>query len=1147
MRFSRLSLERYGRFDGCELDFRPGGPDLHIIYGGNEAGKTTSLAAVSDLLFGFPSRSPYNFLFDYSLLRVGAVLVDGEQTLACRRKKGTTGTLLDAEDAPLDEALLAAMLKGQTRETFSLSFSLDQSGLRAGGRAMIEAKNDLGRTLFAAGSGLTGVADELRRLEAEADAIWAPSSSQRRTFTQAQRQLTEATRAIRDEALKPKAWSDARQQMEVTSGALEAARKARDQVQAELRSIDRIRRLAPLVRRRNEQLEALRACDGTIELGQQREDLAEKVIREAGDAERQRATALQLREDAAARRAQVVADPAVFELADDIDQLLVDAGAGEKAQRDLVRLEAELTVASAQTQRLRSEAGANADLPPLTRILVAKLRDLARTHGEFAAADHQISESRADIEERRKRADRVLKESPASPAFDMLVDAVDAAGALGRDADARVEVARRRAEASSAAIVPLLRRLAPWSGTIDELLKLPRLDEREIEAAREGLAEILREIRRDEEQAQRLTDQAATLNEEIQQLATGAVVSPEEIASAKHNRQDLWLPIRSHVLAGTPLSPAEAAVAAFEASIEAVDEKLDLRFTFADASSRLSLLEQDKARHDLQAAQTRNRAEIAKRKHAEAKKVWCDRLSAARLPALEPSAFLTWQTGRTTVEAAHGEYLDQRRDFETLAAQRDGCRNALAKALGMAELDASLSSLLATAERKRAEIEEANQRRRSAQEQLDQVATDMATLSRRQQKLDDEKASHARVWQDTLVEAGLQIDIKSCGTVLDLLDELRQASNSESDLRRRVEGIRRDSREFGSRMEAIAESCGIPAGDTNMRLRTMRARVVAARAAATLIESIGQEERRRQGEVDEAAAKLKAADVALASLLMETRSTDRTELAAAIERSRAKRKLREEFASTERQIVDEGDGLALDELVAAASASNPDEVASQASALEGRLSELNDEVDRTATAFGDARQAFVALDTGATSAADAAAEAEQARSELEVLAEHYILKRAQAVTLKWAIEKYRERHQDPLLLRAGQLFSILTTGRFSTLRVDADGPSPRLLGLRDDGRTMVEVGAMSEGTSDQLFLALRLAALEQSVAAGVNLPFLADDLFVNFDDQRAEAGFKVLAEVAMSTQVLFFTHHPHLTEIAKSVVGAKSYSECALH
>ena len=73
---------------------------------------------------------------------------------------------------------------------------------------------------------------------------------------------------------------------------------------------------------------------------------------------------------------------------------------------------------------------------------------------------------------------------------------------------------------------------------------------------------------------------------------------------------------------------------------------------------------------------------------------------------------------------------------------------------------------------------------------------------------------------------------------------------------------------------------------------------------------------------------------------------------------------------------------------------------------------------------------------------------------------------------------------------------------------------------------------------DQLFLALRIAALEQSVDAGVRLPFLADDLFVNFDDDRSRAGFRVLADLSRSTQVLFFTHHEHLAAIATEVTKA---------
>src|SRR3546814_13486832 len=101
--------------------------------------------------------------------------------------------------------MLLAMLRGQTRETFALSFSLDQDGLRAGGRAMVEARNDLGRALFAAGSGLTGVADELARLESEADAIVGQRAAARRSFTQAQRAFEAQPRAVRHHDPQPKA------------------------------------------------------------------------------------------------------------------------------------------------------------------------------------------------------------------------------------------------------------------------------------------------------------------------------------------------------------------------------------------------------------------------------------------------------------------------------------------------------------------------------------------------------------------------------------------------------------------------------------------------------------------------------------------------------------------------------------------------------------------------------------------------------------------------------------------------------------------------------------------------------------------------------------------------------------------------------
>jgi hypothetical protein len=85
----------------------------------------------------------------------------------------------------------------------------------------------------------------------------------------------------------------------------------------------------------------------------------------------------------------------------------------------------------------------------------------------------------------------------------------------------------------------------------------------------------------------------------------------------------------------------------------------------------------------------------------------------------------------------------------------------------------------------------------------------------------------------------------------------------------------------------------------------------------------------------------------------------------------------------------------------------------------------------------------------------------------------------------------------------GRAFSTLTTGRYATLKVNTDAPSSRLLGMRDDMRTMVEVDAMRRGHHRPAFSSRCGWPRSSSLSRRVGLPFLADDLFVNFDDRRA--------------------------------------------
>jgi len=174
MRLRRLDLIRYGKFTDKAIDFgeKPvSGPDLHIVFGLNEAGKSTALSGYLDLLFGIEERSRYNFLHEYSSMRIGGLLEFEGRTLVVSRTKSRSNSLHDVEGRPLSEIAISAHLAGLSRDAYSSMFSLDDETLEAGGKAILESRGDLGKLLFTASAGLGHASDVLAALETEADGL----------------------------------------------------------------------------------------------------------------------------------------------------------------------------------------------------------------------------------------------------------------------------------------------------------------------------------------------------------------------------------------------------------------------------------------------------------------------------------------------------------------------------------------------------------------------------------------------------------------------------------------------------------------------------------------------------------------------------------------------------------------------------------------------------------------------------------------------------------------------------------------------------------------------------------------------------------------------------------------------------------------
>ena len=134
-----------------------------------------------------------------------------------------------------------------------------------------------------------------------------------------------------------------------------------------------------------------------------------------------------------------------------------------------------------------------------------------------------------------------------------------------------------------------------------------------------------------------------------------------------------------------------------------------------------------------------------------------------------------------------------------------------------------------------------------------------------------------------------------------------------------------------------------------------------------------------------------------------------------------------------------------------------------------------------------------------------------------------------------------------MIAKTSGFFSTLTNGAFSGVGAQQDDADPdqiNLVALRDPiddpGGTpdTLKTDALSEGTRDQLYLALRKAAIDIHLEHHAPMPLILDDVLMTFDDSRSEAFFQLMKELSLKTQVIVFTHHQHTAKMAEKFVSA---------
>lgn len=120
-------------------------------------------------------------------------------------------------------------------------------------------------------------------------------------------------------------------------------------------------------------------------------------------------------------------------------------------------------------------------------------------------------------------------------------------------------------------------------------------------------------------------------------------------------------------------------------------------------------------------------------------------------------------------------------------------------------------------------------------------------------------------------------------------------------------------------------------------------------------------------------------------------------------------------------------------------------------------------------------------------------------------------------TLATATQDLQRRFAPKIAQRAQALFSALTGGRYTKLNLGQD----LSVNVSAEGEDTLHAALWrSDGTIDQLYLALRLAVAEELTP---DAPMVLDDALVRFDDVRLKTAIDILREEAKTKQILLFT------------------------
>ncbi|GIP37951.1 hypothetical protein J31TS4_12310 [Paenibacillus sp. J31TS4] len=1085
MRIEEIRIDGFGIHAGRTLAPAAG---LTVLYGANEAGKSTLMAFVRAVLFGFPSRAQTESRYEPEKggLHGGSLLIrtsDGsrvriERTDDGRGPSGGRLAVTREDGSRAGEEELVRLLGGMSGELFRSLFAFSLTELQ---EIRTLQADELSGYLYGAGFGAQArlIAEAERRAAQEADALYKPRGKNQ-----------EMARRLRE---LEQAEAELRRSKE-QAGRYNRIAAERRETEAEIARLDerlrQARREAALL---SGALQAREAWLQRRTIRDELESLAPASAVPYGAAERlERLLEARRHENAAAARLK----SRLEQLDEELDRLRPELGTPEDRE-ELAALTEELPGYRAGRRAL---AELDAELGQLRRRIDAELRRIGPAWTDAVLDRQPVTVARKEeLRGRRERLDLAVR----------TVQQAEAELALLRqaEAEARERLGQRESECDAFAAAFRLRFGEPDSPAPASLHA-------------EALAGLRRGLRQLEQLEVERRHAERREQDHLLQLDRDAAAAPPAAASAGALGPLAWLSACLAVAVPALLAAAGrpwlalgglVATGAFSAYAFALRHRLaPVPPTLArarPASEGLAALRGERERLE------RHEAALADDLRA--------RLGSALAAAPEAAA----------AGAGHPPLAEM-----ALRADAGGAdRSAAALGTEAAELLVQLERWAG----ERHEAERELSRRREAAAEADAEALRRAARLRegeeRLRRAQEAAAEDRSAWERWLAAGELPAGLspETAAELLALAEQTAQRLQDGRELQRRREGERDRLRRF----EAAAERLlGEAAGrEPERALADWRERQTHAERQLAERERLLAERAETEQAARAAEAERTATERELEALWA---SADAPDEAAFRERLRAHER-REELQRMLRELDDrlalafaaagETERERCEQRLAAAA---PEELEAELDALRRTVEESEREADRLRDVRGRLGHELDKLEDGAEHA-DRLFRLEEQRAELKELIGRWATLALCSRLFKETRERYEKERQPGVLRRASVYFERMTDGRYRS--VSAPLGEKRLQAERASDGRWLDSSRLSRGTAEQLYLAMRFALAEE-YARKAPLPLIMDDILVNFDALRMRRTMAMLGELASRHQILLFTCHAHMAEAARELV-----------